>query len=345
MRLLLATYEYPPDKGGIASYLGGLFGAMPEHDVRVLKLRIPARRLGWLLQLPKLWIASRWADAVVVSHVLPLGTAAALIGKPYAVIVHGLDLRAAAAQPRKRPTAARVLKAAKLIVANSRATADELAGFGVDPASALVVTPCPDPELERKGLGIDAREIFDLSGKKVLLSVGRLVGRKGFDRLVRLLPELRKACEDVVLVIAGAGPEEGRLRSEAALSGMEPYVRFVIGPDQETLAALYRAADVFALAVRASKGDVEGFGIVFLEAALFGVPSVGSRVGGVPEAIVDGRTGLLTDPDSESDLHEKLRRLLNDADGATRLGAAARARALEDFRWPERAARLIERLS
>lgn len=345
MKLLLATYEYPPDLGGVASYLGGLFGAMPEDSVKVLRLKMPKRPFGWLWQLPRLWLASRGVDAVAVSHVLPLGTAAALLGKPYVVIVHGLDLRSAAGQPRKRALAARVLKGAKLVVANSRATAADLERFDIDPASALISTPCPDLTLERAGLTVDARAKYDLDGKKVLLSVGRFVPRKGFDRLIRLLPELRKTCGEVLLVIAGAGQEEGRLRSEAALAGVEAHVRFVIAPDRETLAALYRAADVFALAVRKSADDIEGFGIVFLEAGLFGVPSVGTRVGGVPEAIEDGRTGLLADPESESDLFAKLRRLLADPDDAAHLGRTARTRVFSGFLWRTRAEALLKRLT
>lgn len=350
MRLLLATYEYPPDLGGIASYLGGLFplrqgfggqvGA--SMDVRLLKLWMPKRPFGWLWQLPRLWLASRGVDVVVVSHVLPLGTAASLLGKPYVVIVHGLDLRSAAAQPRKKALAARVLKEAKLVVTNSRATASELSVFGIDPASTLTLTPCPSiPADLSDRTNLPA---LDLDGKRVVLSVGRFVPRKGFDRLIRLLPELRKACGDVILVIAGAGPEEGRLRGEAALSSVEPHVRFVISPGDGTLASLYRTADVFALAVRASKDDIEGFGIVFLEAALFGLPSVSTRIGGVPEAIEDGRTGLLADPESESELFDKLRALLDDPVMAARLGQAARARVLADFNWKDRAALLIERL-
>lgn len=344
MKILLATYDYPPDLGGVAAYLGGLFGTLPKGSVTVLKLRLPAGRFGWLFQLPKLWLAARRADVVAVSHVLPLGTAAALLGKPYAVIVHGLDLRAAAARPRKKRLAARVLSGAELVVANSRATAQELAAFGLDPASALVLTPCPDVALEADGAEALGGK-SGLEGRKVLLAVGRLVPRKGFDRLIRLLPELRRACGDVVLVIAGAGPEEAHLREEAARSPAGPYVRFVIAPDRARLASLYRAADVFALPVRASKDDFEGFGIVFLEAALFGLPSVGTRVDGVLEAVEDGVTGLLADPESEDDLREKIEKLLSDPDAAARLGQAGRARVLSGFRWDERAARFIERLA
>jgi phosphatidylinositol alpha-1,6-mannosyltransferase len=230
-------------------------------------------------------------------------------------------------------------------VANSRATAQELTGFGLDPASALVLTPCPDPSLLQAGMEVDARAAHDLVGKKVLLSVGRFVPRKGFDRLIRLLPELRKTCGDVVLVLAGAGAEEGRLRDEGVRSGVSAQVRFVVAPDRVSLAALYRAADLFALAVRPSTHDVEGFGLVFLEAALFGLPSVSTRCGGVPEAVEDDVTGLLADPESESDLYEKLRRLLLDADDAARLGRAARDRATSGFRWPARAEAFLRRLA
>jgi len=337
MKLLLATYEYPPDFGGVAAYLGGLFGAIP--DARVKRFRMPKLPLGWLFHLPKLWLAARKTDIVVVSHVLPLGTAAMLVGKPYVVIVHGLDLRSAAAQPRKKALAARVLKGARFVVANSKATAAELAGFGLDPAAALVLTPAVDPTL-----GSDALDL-GLEGGKILLSVGRLVPRKGFDRLIRLLPELRKACGDVRLVIAGDGPEEDRLRQAAVRDGVDAYVRFLIAPESMTLASLYEGADVFALAVLRSDDDVEGFGIVLLEAALFELPVVSTRVGGIPEAVQDGTTGLLVDPDSDGELFEALKRVLNDAELAKRLGEAGRARVLRDFTWESRAADFMKRLA
>src|SRR5207244_8460854 len=175
------------------------------------------------------------------------------------------------------------------------------------------------------------RALLGLQGEKILLSVGRFVPRKGFDRLIRLLPMLRRTGGDVRLVIAGAGPEEARLRALAGKTDAA-HVRFVIAPDRATLASLYRAADLFALAVRRSERDVEGFGLVTLEAALFGVPSVSTRVGGVPEAVVDGETGLLADPDSDEDLAEKLGRLLRDDELSRRLGGVARERARRDFR-------------
>ncbi len=336
MKILLATYEYPPDLGGVAAYLGGLFASVA--GLRVARFRLPKLPLGWLAHLPKLFLAARGADVVVVSHVLPLGTAAMLLGKPYAVIVHGLDLRSAAASPRKRRLAARVLKGAKLVVANSRATAQELAAFGLDPDGALVLTPGVD-----RSLG-EAAAPSAIEERKILLSVGRFVPRKGFDRLIRLLPELRASCGEVDLVIAGAGPEEARLRKEAVLSGVDAHVKFVVAPERDALAELYRAAHAFVLPVRASKDDVEGFGIVLLEAALFRLPVVASRVGGIPEAVAEGETGLLVDPDSESELFTAVKRLLADPDAMRRMGEAGRTRALRDFRWEDRTRAFLARL-
>jgi phosphatidylinositol alpha-1,6-mannosyltransferase len=336
-KILLATYEYPPDLGGVAAYLGGLFGAMP--DVRVVRFRLPKLPLLWLLHLPKLRRAARAADVVVVSHLLPLGAAAMLVGKPYAVIVHGLDLRNAAARPRKRALASRVLKGAKLVVANSRATAADLAPFGVEPSSALVLTPAVDDVLAAGSATPQPHEGLSV------LAVGRLVPRKGFDRLIAMLPELRQACGDVRLTIAGDGPEEGRLRGLAEATGVRAFVRFAIAPDRAALASLYRSADVFALAARHSKDDVEGFGIVFLEAALYGLPVAAVRTGGVPEAVLDGETGLLAEPESDAAFLANLKRLLTDRALARSLGEAGRARVLKGFRWEDRSRALLARLA
>lgn len=335
MKTLLVTYEYPPDLGGIASYLGGLFSAM--ENVTVLKLKQPTAPLAWLLDLPKIFRASRTADVVVVSHLLPLGTSAMVLGKPYVVIVHGLDLRLAR---RKKMLASRVLKKAKRVVANSLSTAKALPEFGVKTENALVLTPAIDASWESYASKSQTQGL-----QKTVLAVGRFVPRKGLDRLIRMLPKLREACGDVILLLAGSGAEEERLRAQAEKLGMASHVKFIIAPDQATLAAQYWVCDAFALPARDSKDDVEGFGIVFLEAALFGKPIVAMRTGGTPEAILDGVTGLLADPLSEQDFLEKLIRVLNEPETAARLGMAARERVLRDFQWKDRAALLKKKLS
>ncbi len=334
MNILLVTYEYPPERGGIASYLGGLFGAM--ENVTVLKLKQPTAPFAWLLDLPKMFRAARKADVVVVSHLLPLGTAAMLLGKPYAVIVHGLDLRLAR---RKKMLASRVLKKAKVVVANSRSTAASLPEFGMSAEHALLLTPAIDASWETYASKSQTQGL-----QKTVLAVGRFVPRKGFDRLVNMLPKLREACGDVMLLLAGSGQEEGKLRAQAEKLGVGSHVKFVIAPDQATLAAQYWVCDVFALPARESKDDVEGFGIVFLEAALFGKPIVAMRTGGTPEAVEEGVTGLLADPASEQDFLEKLIRILNEPETAERIGSAGRARVLRDFQWKERANLLKRKL-
>jgi phosphatidylinositol alpha-1,6-mannosyltransferase len=129
------------------------------------------------------------------------------------------------------------------------------------------------------------------------------------------------------------------------MSGVDAFVKFVIAPERVTLASLYKEADLFALPVRASEDDVEGFGIVFLEAALFALPSVSTRAGGIPEAVLDGVTGTLVDPDSDGELHEALKKLLSDPEAAARMGEAAKVRVLRDFRWETRAEAFLERLA
>lgn len=181
--------------------------------------------------------------------------------------------------------------------------------------------------------------------QKTILAVGRFVSRKGFDRLIRLLPTLRERCGDTMLILAGAGPEEASLHEVAKKAGVEAHVKFLIAPDRPTLAAHYWACDVFALPARESKDDVEGFGIVFLEAAHFGKPVVAMRTGGTPEAVEDGVTGLLADPKSDGDFLEKLASLLNDPEKAKRFGQAGRERVLRDFRWQDRTKALLAKLT
>ncbi len=335
MKVLLVTYEYPPDLGGIASYLGGLFGAL--ENAEILKLRQPTVPYSWVFDLPKIFLAARKSDVVVVSHLLPLGTSALLLGKPYAVIVHGLDLRLAL---RKKTLAARVLRKAKAVFANSRSTSKELEEFGYRPEDAVIVTPAIDPSWNAYVSKPKTRK-----PQKTILAAGRFVPRKGFDRLIRMLPKLREACGDVVLLLAGFGKDERELRSQAEKIGMAPHVKFVIAPDQAALAAQYWACDVFALPIRESKNDVEGFGVVFLEAAFFGKPVVSTRTGGVPEAVQHGVTGLLADPLSEQDFSDKLIRVLNDPEFARRLGLAGRERVLREFQWGDRAEILNGKLS
>ena len=162
----------------------------------------------------------------------------------------------------------------------------------------------------------------------MILTVGRLVERKGHDMVIRALPGIERAVGPVRYVVAGAGPEEPRLRALAREVGCASDVRFIGPVSGEDLAALYSACDVFVMPSRAlaQRDGVEGFGIVFLEAGACAKPVVGGRSGGITDAVLDGVTGMLVDPADGAELQAVLIRLLDDPVEAQRLGARGRQR-------------------
>jgi phosphatidyl-myo-inositol dimannoside synthase len=175
----------------------------------------------------------------------------------------------------------------------------------------------------------------DSANKKVILSVGNLVSRKGHDIVIRALKLLETRVPNLCYVIVGNGPERSNLEQLAREVGVAHLVKFVGNISDEELPQFYSLCDVFVMASRAqeSQHDVEGFGIVYLEANACNKPVIGGRSGGVAEAVIDGVSGLLVDPQSEEDVAEKLAHLLLDTEFARRLGQQGYERVQRDFGW------------
>lgn len=229
---------------------------------------------------------------------------------------------------------------ASRLVVNSTATQRMLEGIGLPPPKIDLI-PCgvvvpellPSREAARAELGI-APQAF------VIAAAGRLDRRKGLHELIEAVAQLPVAGTPLELVIGGDGPERAALtaQAEATLQG-----RGRLTGRLPSLDTLYAAADLFALPSR-----FEGFGLVYVEAALHGVPSVGYRAGGVPDAVLDGETGLLVEPGDIAGLAAALERLRRDADLRHRLGAAARGRAYGELtadRMADRYERVFRRAS
>jgi phosphatidylinositol alpha-1,6-mannosyltransferase len=191
-----------------------------------------------------------------------------------------------------------------------------------------------------------ARSRFGLPAEgPLVVSVSRLVPRKGFDTLIRAAARLRSAHPDLVVAIAGSGRDEARLRRLAAELGAT--VAFLGRVPDEDLPSLYGAADVFAMLCRSRWGGLEqeGFGIVFLEAAACAVPQVAGASGGAAEAVVDGETGLVIDPPEDvRAVADAIASLLADPERAKALGRAARRRVEAELTYDALAARLGDAL-
>lgn len=262
-------------------------------------------------------LASIWFPSGLVAAIIPRR-----IRGPLGVFVHGAEVA-----PRRRGLRRLlmlfVFARADVLFADSRFTASLVrrAGFS---GGNMVVVPC----------GSEAREVIrNPSPMPTVLSVGRLVTRKGFDRLIEALPLVRLALPTVQCEIVGSGPEEARLRTLVQSLCLGSCVHFLGEIDDVALDAAYARAWCFAMPVRTVGEDVEGFGIVYLEAAIAGLPAIGGRDSGATDAIVDDETGIIVDGNDPAAIADAVSLLLGSPQHANEMGARARKRALTEYTW------------
>ena len=363
-RHLLVTNDFPPKVGGVQNYLWELWRRLPPDDVVVhttphagadafdaeQPFRVVRSTEPWLLPGPHLVrrvrrLAQRHeAGLVVIDPALPAGMIGPSLDLPYAVVVHGAEVAIPGRLPGLRPLLRRVLGSAAGVVAAGGYPALESERALGRPLAAFVIPPGVDTERfspmddwdrargrGRLGLRPDSPTV---------VSVSRLVPRKGMDTLVRAAAILAAGGRDLQVVIAGDGRDRGRLERLAARVGAPVSFPGRLGGAQ--LAALVGCADVFAMLCRTRwRGlEQEGFGIVFLEAAAAGVPQVAGRSGGAHEAVSDGETGIVLDPATPQAAATAIGTLLDDGERRRAMGAAARQRAVTAFSYDLLADRL-----
>jgi phosphatidylinositol alpha-1,6-mannosyltransferase len=358
---LLATNDFPPKVGGIQTYLYELWRRLPPSETTVLSTPYagaaewdatrPFRveRTAERFLLPTRSLVRRIdalarevdADVVFLDPMLPLGLVGPrLDAAPYVVVAHGAEVTVYGALPGSGSQARRVLRGSAGIIAAGHYPAERAARVAGCPLPTLVVPPGVDPSrfvpldaaerrAARRELGLDP-------DAPLVVGVSRLVPRKGFDVLLDAVAGL----PGVQVAIAGSGRDEARLRRRARRLGGRAVVLGRV--DDARLSSLYGAADVFAMLCRDRWGglEAEGFGIVFIEAASCGVPSVAGRSGGVRDAVIDGETGFVVEPNDVREVRAAIDRLLTDDALRTRLGEAARARVLRELSHDALAARL-----
>lgn len=369
MKHLLVTNDFPPKIGGIQSLLWEWWRRLPADRFAVLTtpyegteawdaaqpFEIHRVREPWLLPHPVTVrrinrLAKEFgADLVVLDPALPLGAVGPYLDLPYDVVLHGAEVTVPGRIPGSKQALGRVLRGARHVIAAGGYPAAEAERAAGRSLPITVVTPGVDVQRFHP-LGAEerraARQRLGLSPDgPLVLGVSRLVPRKGFDTVIRSVASIADRFEGLTLAVAGGGRDRGRLERLAVDLGAP--VRFLGRVPNEDLPALYASADVFAMLCRNRWAGLEqeGFGIVFVEAAAAGVPQVAGRSGGAHEAVADGETGFVIDPpDDVSAAANAIARLLGDDDLRTRMGAAARERAVAEFTYETLARRLGEAL-
>ena len=364
-RHLLVTNDFPPKLGGIQSYLWELWRRLPADDVAVhttphqsaaefdaeQAYAVTRSREPWLL--PTRAVARRVerlaadhrAELVVWDPALPVGLAAPRLDRPYAVVLHGAEVTVPGRLPGSRSLLRRVLRHAALVVCAGRypaAEAERAAGCSLP---VLLVPPGVDTHRFRPLDDSERSEVraeLDLPvDAPLIVSVSRLVPRKGMDTLVHAAARLNRTVPDLVVAIAGSGRDRTRL--EGLVSSTGAPVRLLGRVPDELLPGLYGAGDVFSMPCRKRWGGLEqeGFGIVFVEAAAAGVPSVAGDSGGAAEAVVDGETGFVVRrPWVPTDVADALASLLADDRRRVEMAGRARQRAETEFSYDVLAVRL-----
>jgi glycosyltransferase involved in cell wall biosynthesis len=239
---------------------------------------------------------------------------------------HGSEVLKFSRRPLRRWLAGRLLRQATRISAVSRFTRELLLRHFPETADRIVLTP----GAVRSDFAVVAPRPVESRSRIVILTVGRLHPRKGqlltLQALQMLPPDVRRRLEYWVVGTDSKGDYEARLRAAAA-ADPELAVSFFAGLPDDELARLYERADIFALTSVNLENSVEGFGLVYLDAAAHGLPVVAHNVGGVAEAVVDGVTGLLVPPGRPAQLAAAFEKLIHDSDLRQKLGAAGRDRA------------------
>lgn len=351
-RILFIARSFPPNRGGMENFAYWLADSMSRQAEMFLIVNRGGRRflptfLPYALTRSLLLIRSKQIEAVHLADGLlaPLGYLLAKgSGVPVTCSVHGLDLTY-----ENRLYQALVLRALwrmNALVANSAATKEvvekQIEGLMpthvVSPGVNRSLKPCR--ELLRK-----FAHAAGLYGKKrVILSVGRLVERKGVAWFVEhVLPRLP---EDVLYVVIGEGRERSTIKVVASFSRVASRVRMIGEVSDDMLTAAYRSADVMVMPNIPVRGDMEGFGIVALEAAAAGLPVVASRIEGITDAIQHGRNGILVEAGNVEEYSRALMRLLAmPGRDLTSLGETYARYTLENYSWASAAERYVEIIS
>lgn len=351
MRIWLIAENWPPRVGGIERYLTGIASHLPQDSITVFaptetaegrkdESYVVRKRFSWkplwpawlplFLSLKKIALTSK-PDVIICGKALMEGRIAfklkQSLGIPYIVCTYGMEIATWSKNTRVRTQLERVLQHADAVLYINEQTKKELVALGVKEENLVAFYP----GIDTKQLSVmnDPTAVLQQYGITMpyVLSVARLVKRKGVDDLIKAFA--RASVDTTELIIVGDGPERASL--EHITHDLGASVLFLGHVPDEDLHALYARASVFALTPKELPGDYEGFGIVYIEAGFFGVPVIGTRTGGVTGAVQENVTGLLAEPADISSIQDALHKLLKDPTIAKQYGQAGKQRVEQEF--------------
>ena len=365
-RYLVLTELFLPTKGGTAVWFAEVYQRLSGKETHIVTADVPdaaavdaihsntihrirMRRVTWLrpeslgmyanLLIKSLWLAlTHRFTAIHAGRALPEGITAWLVARltlhPVVIYAHGEELTTWG-RGNKYKAMRFALRHADRVIANSEFTRDTLIEMGVKPTNITLIYPGVDVTRFRPGLECaDLHKLAGVTGTgKLILSVGRLSRRKGFDQVIQALPSLIHAGLDIQYVLIGIGEDYDYLLNLALKHGVSERVHLLGHVSIDDLPRWYNACDVFIMPNREINGDTEGFGMVFIEAAACGKPAIAGQTGGTGAAVVDEVTGFRVDGTDTAAIATALQRILENKQYAQQIGNRALARAISQFDW------------
>jgi phosphatidylinositol alpha-1,6-mannosyltransferase len=360
-RTLLITNDFPPRPGGIQIFVHKLAVRQPEDALVVYAstwrgdttfdaeqpFEVVRDRTSVLLPTPR--VARRAADLARAHDCDTVWFGAAA---PLGLLAAGLKrngIQRAVAQTHGHEVGWAKLPGARQMLGNIGKHVDvstylsEYQRVRLAPLLRNLERLTPGVDTDTFNPGVDGAQIrkkYDLFDRPTIVCVSRLVPRKGQDMLIRALPTVKKKVPDAKLLIVSGGPDRDRLAKLA--KGQEDDVIFTGSVPWESLPEHYAAGDVYAMPCRTRRQglDVEGLGIVYLEASATGLPVVAGNSGGAPDAVLENETGYVVDGRDVPTIADRLVTLLKDRDLARKMGAAGRAWVEKEWRWDTQGHRL-----
>lgn len=368
---LLITLEFPPQIGGISAYYSNICNHIPHKHLVVIapahhssdefdarqSYRIYRKKM--VSENPYIWpkwlglakdvkdiVEKEKIQNILVGQILPIGTIAYLMklrkNIPYFLFSHGMDVSMLSG--RKKMLAKKIIKESKGVFVNSNFTKHLIEDLGYPHRHITTVYPCPQALPSPNDFEIlKMRNSLELHNKKILLTVGRLVERKGHDKVIISLMHVLKKYKNLIYIIAGEGYYRKNLESLVKKYSLEENVIFLGKLSDSEISALYEMSDIFIMTARQLMNkDVEGFGTVYLEANSYGKPVIAGKSGGVGEAVINGKNGILVDPLSTHEISRAILELLDRPDYAHRLGFQGMDRVHSQFQWHNQAQKVID---
>jgi len=368
---LILTQNFLPLKGGTITWLLNTYGRYQSREAVLVTEqcdqggevdkalpfpveRIPMKFANW--DPTNLSALRGYVDAILnvckisrqygvkqihVARVLPDGLVALLIRwftrVPYLLYAHGEEIQTHLTSRKFSWLRPKIYNGAAAVIANSTNTKHILENIGVHSDKIHIINPGVSGELfnSSEHAGDSIRQRHKLHNGPVLLTVGRLQRRKGQDMVIKALPKILKVFPTAKYLIVGIGDDEAVLQNLVYKCGVADNVVFAGQVPDNELAGYYAACDIFIMPNRQIGEDIEGFGIVFLEASAMAKPVIGGKSGGTEDAIVDGVTGFRVDGNQVEDVSATIMTLLSDPTRAKNMGENGRRRVLKEFTWEQ----------